>query len=526
MSDESSRASETTDDAVPSWLIGLCFLAITVQLLRLSIDLIQSASAQTSEDYAVEGIKDDPNLKRKKEKDAKKDDKKENGGAGATTYGSMDPATKTDDKSDEADAMEESRPLLAGDATNESQAGTTIRNHVSSASTWSFRLQVVLVVVLLFSSNSPQSLGDDHVFPAQLVWTSIIVVGIGAFLTRLDLDRHRFGILQRFLYLCASGSLYVAAAMLYYQHRSSATLGDELLMNAMSLFGVLSLVEVPFVDWPWDLFPSPSDGDGDADASGTPSSRRPSIGAFGGGGKKRLSRKAILTLLKPYFWPDETSESGVMNRVRAILTWVCVILSKLCNLVAPILLGWASTALAHEQYNDCVKYSIGYAMIGLVGTTFKEGQSLVYLKVAQAAFVQLSETTFVHLHTLSLDWHLRKKLGEVIRSMDRGIAACDTLMKYLFLWLVPALAECIVVCIIFATYFSYMPLAVAVFYFVWFYIVWTILVTLWRKKFRKAVVKHDNEWHDRCTDSLINFETVKYFTAEEYEGTCWQGRHH
>lgn len=131
--------------------------------------------------------------------------------------------------------------------------------------------------------------------------------------------------------------------------------------------------------------------------------------------------------------------------------------------------------------------------------------------------------------------------------MDRGIQACDTLMKYLFLWLIPALAECTVVCIIFATYFQYMPLAITVFYFVWIYIVWTIVLTLWRKKFRKAVVKSDNEWHDRvrfqsealvsfqnavphprlseklcccatkATDSLLNFETVKFFTAEEYE---------
>lgn len=169
----------------------------------------------------------------------------------------------------------------------------------------------------------------------------------------------------------------------------------------------------------------------------------------------------------------------------------------------------------------------------------------MYLKVAQAAFIQLSETVFVHLHQLSLDWHLTKKLGEVMRSMDRGIAACDTLMKYLFLWLIPALTECLVVCIIFATYFHYAPLALCVFYFVWIYIVWTILVTLWRKKYRKAVVKSDNEWHDRATDSLVNFETVKvrwkngyrldarfevvgknltkmclrvqYFTGEEYE---------
>ena len=521
--DDPSIASDMADNAVPSWLTGLCFLAITVQLLRLSMDMIQSASVQTSADFAVEGIKDDPNRKRKKaeKNDTKKDDKSDDGSVGGSKYGSISAdggGDKGENTADEAAAMEESRPLLGNDeSNNESHAGTLILSQVTSASTWSFRLQVVLVIVLLFDANSPQSLGEDHVFPAELVWTSVLVVGMGALLTYLDLQRHRFGILQRFLYLCASGSLYVAAALLYYQHRRSATLGDELLMNAISLFGVLSLVEVPFIEWPWNLLPV--SGDSDTDTAGQPSSRRPSVGAFGGGGKKRLSRKAILTLLKPYFWPDKTTESASTNRVRAILTWVCVILSKVCNLTAPILLGWASTSLAHEQYNDCIKYSIAYAMIGLAGSAFKEGQSLIYLKVAQAAFVQLSETTFVHLHTLSLDWHLRKKLGEVIRSMDRGIAACDTLMKYLFLWLVPALAECVVVCIIFATYFSYMPLAVAVFYFVWFYIVWTILVTLWRKKFRKAVVKSDNEWHDRCTDSLINFETVKYFTAEEYEGT-------
>ena len=169
------------------------------------------------------------------------------------------------------------------------------------------------------------------------------------------------------------------------------------------------------------------------------------------------------------------------------------------------------------DYADAIKYSIIYASIQFAATTLKEFQSLVYLHVAQAAFVELSEASFNHLHSLSLDWHLMKKLGEVIRSMDRGIAACDTLMKYLFLWLVPSIAECLMVTIIFATYFDYFPLAVSVFFFVYTYIFWTILITLWRKKFRKQVAKSDNDWHDRCTDSLINFETVKYFTAEEYE---------
>jgi ABC-type transport system involved in Fe-S cluster assembly fused permease/ATPase subunit len=206
-----------------------------------------------------------------------------------------------------------------------------------------------------------------------------------------------------------------------------------------------------------------------------------------------------------------------MNRFRAVATWFCVISSKACGLTGPLLLGWASTALAHQDYKGTIQYAIGYSVISWLGSTLKEGQSLVYLKVAQAAFVQLSETAFGHLHNLSLDWHLQKKLGEVLRSMDRGIAACDTLMKYLFLWLIPAVIECLVVCVIFATYFQFLPLAISVFYFVFVYITWTIILTLWRKKFRKALVKSDNEWHDRFTDSLINFETVKFFTAEDYE---------
>ena len=92
--------------------------------------------------------------------------------------------------------------------------------------------------------------------------------------------------------------------------------------------------------------------------------------------------------------------------------------------------------------------------------------------------------TFEHLHNLSLDWHLQKKLGQTIRSMDRGIGACDSLMRYLFLNLIPATGEMLIVVIIFASYFDYFPLAVAVFAFVFVYALLTILLTLWRKKFR------------------------------------------
>lgn len=214
--------------------------------------------------------------------------------------------------------------------------------------------------------------------------------------------------------------------------------------------------------------------------------------------------EVFVQMLRPYFWPD-----GVLNKIRAITTWICVLTSKGCGLISPLFLGWATTALAHADYRLTIYYSCLYCLVSFIGTTLKECQSLVYLKVAQAAFVQLSRTAFGHLHSLSLDWHLRKKLGETLRAMDRGIAACDTLMKYLFLWLVPAFAECLTVVIIFATYFDYIPLALTVFYFVFGYVFLTIIVTLWRKKFRKALVKSDNEYHDIFTDSMVNFEMVR-----------------
>ena len=137
--------------------------------------------------------------------------------------------------------------------------------------------------------------------------------------------------------------------------------------------------------------------------------------------------------------------------------------------------------------------------------------------MSKTAFTQLSKTTFAHLHALSLDWHLKKKLGDTLRSMDRGIAACDSLMTYGFLYLVPALIECAAVVIVFSTRFEYWPLGLCVFYFVTLYILLTILMTLWRKKFRSTLNKNDNKYHDIATDSLVNFETVKYFTAEEFE---------
>jgi ABC-type transport system involved in Fe-S cluster assembly fused permease/ATPase subunit len=473
--------------------ITLCYISVSLVLFRLSIDLIQTASQKTSKHF-----RESHHATTKNSTKPKLDSKSKNSNYGSI---SVDDKNKTE-KENGKEPQEEDKLLPRtegnsnGDDEEEALARHLLLDSASSSrpTVWSFRLQCILLIFLLVVSWL-RSGGQSCLLGEGILRTCVIILLLGVILTYRDVDRERFGYVARFVYMSTGVSLAIPIGVAYYQHPEYAISGDLVVVVIMGVYMLLALGESILV--PIQTSSSPTEDEGPKGLV--------------------LSTSAIGTLLKPYVWPDKTSDSAIMNRVRAIMTWVCVIASKACNLSSPILLGKASTALAHQQYALCIYLSSAYAAVQFFGSLFKEGQSLVYLRVAQAAFVQLSETTFVHLHRLSLDWHLRKKLGEVMRSMDRGIAACDTLMKYLFLWLVPALAECIIVCFMFATYYSYAPLAVVVFYSVWIYIVWTIIVTLQRKKYRKAVVKSDNEWHDRATDSLVNFETVKYFTAEEYE---------
>lgn len=342
--------------------------------------------------------------------------------------------------------------------------------------------------------------GSDGNSFAEAVYTTIPLgastVGFlfGILLAVKDYNRERFTSIQKVLYILSTGITMTGNIVLITNptYASIATNVDYIIMSCLIAYFILAIVEAKVFCIRLPV----------QDSETT---------------KKAHLGRGLLKILKPYFWPGASATSARLNRTRAIMTWICVAGSKGCSLASPIYLGKASTALARFDYRECVKNAIIFSAFQFASSFLKECQSLVYLKVAQAAFVQLSELAFFHLHSLSLDWHLKKKLGEVIRSMDRGILACDILMKYMFLWLFPAILECFLVCIIFASYFNYLPLALTIFTFVFLYMTWTIVLTLWRKKFRKSVAKSDNDWHDKCTDSLINFETVKFFTAEKYE---------
>jgi len=475
-------------------------IGATLQLFRFSFDLITTASQKSK--VADEQLDGKQTNKKTTNGDATTKNGDTNGDTTATT--TTAPPRRSTIFFNGRFSTTFRKPLEGGDTSNrESENGDTEAQQTEEET-----LQETPPMPLIYTSTASYLLLGTYFLVACIlsgmnrvsVLYSAVPLGCSAvacftafLITMRDFMRRRFSTLQRSLHVCSTLILLLAIITLFAMEatRPLAAL-DIVSLVATVVLTTLSLLEFKLVPYPYT---SLSAGDK----------------------KARLTTKAILTVLKPYFWPDATATSATWNRIRALTTWFCVAASKACNLMGPIFLGRATTALSQLNFQETIKNTIIYVCFNFSGSFFKECQSLVYLKVAQAAFVQLSEVSFRHLHSLSLDWHLKKKLGEVMRSMDRGILACDTLMKYLFLWLVPAIAECILVCVIFATYFDYFPLAVSVFYFVFAYMILTIVITLWRKKFRKQVAKSDNDWHDRATDSLINFETVKYFTAEDYE---------
>lgn len=235
--------------------------------------------------------------------------------------------------------------------------------------------------------------------------------------------------------------------------------------------------------------------------------------------KKTLTIWGLLRLLRPYFWPESGSDGAFINRCRSSATWAFVLLSKVSSLIAPFYLISATNYLTQaplELRKSIISLSI-FCSLKLATVILKELQSLIYIKVKQQANIELQEYTFKHLHTLSLNWHLTKKTGSVVKAMDRGVEATDTLVTYMFLFLVPALFECLAVVIIFFWQYRQWSIGLTVFIGVVMYILLTILITRWRRNLREKSNKHDNDYHDKVNDSILNFETIKYFSAEAYE---------
>jgi len=315
----------------------------------------------------------------------------------------------------------------------------------------------------------------------QWLLVASLVFFIGSLMMFCDLKRNRFGYFQRFFHVTSAIVVWASSTIAY----PSPTIWKINLL--LCLYVIFTLTESVVISFPED-----------DDIS-------------------RLSMRTFGALLKPYFWPNQTESAALTNRIRAYFVWGCVALGRLCNLASPLLLGQAATALTRENYVDVIKFSLIYCVLEFLGYSFNAIRSILNKKFDKASYVQLAETAFSHVCSLSLDWHRDKKIDQVVRDLDKGITGWNTLMKYMLGRVIPFVGEVVAVCLIFTAHFSNWQLSVILFYSIFLYIVWTIVLVMQRKNNSKETMEKDGSWCESAIESLPDFETLKYFSGEKLE---------
>jgi ATP-binding cassette subfamily B protein len=223
------------------------------------------------------------------------------------------------------------------------------------------------------------------------------------------------------------------------------------------------------------------------------------------------------TLLRfmPYLWPRD--DAGLRWRI----VWACVfiLLSTGTQLVLPYLMKWAvdlmgatGPKLVHLAMLTVLAYSAGR----LMQTVFDNLRNIVFERVGQDATRALAENVFGQLHRLSLRFHLARRTGEVTKTIERGTKSIDTMLYFMLFNIAPTILQLLVVAVIFYINFGIglvLATAVAVAAYIWV----TRTITEWRTKLREQMNRLDGQALSRAVDSLLNYETVKYFSAEARE---------
>jgi ABC-type transport system involved in Fe-S cluster assembly fused permease/ATPase subunit len=231
---------------------------------------------------------------------------------------------------------------------------------------------------------------------------------------------------------------------------------------------------------------------------------------------KGTIREELRSLLKlaPYLWPKDAP--GLKARV--VLAILFLVASKAVNVYVPVLYKHAVDALSGVGGAATVPVAliIGYGLARVAAQAFAELREAIFAKVEQHAVRLVGLGTFRHLHRLSLRFHLERQTGGMSRAIERGIRGVEFLLSFLLFNLVPTLFEILLVCAVLWHFYEASFAAVTLVTIV-VYIAYTVLITDWRVKFRREMNERDSEANTKAIDSLLNFETVKYFANEEHE---------
>jgi len=218
---------------------------------------------------------------------------------------------------------------------------------------------------------------------------------------------------------------------------------------------------------------------------------------------------ATVRTLLPYLWEYK-------GRVLAAIA--CLVLAKVANVGVPVLLKQIVDSLDRETAALAVPLAllVAYGLLRLSTTLFTELREFLFAKVTQRAVRKIALQVFRHLHALSLRFHLTRQTGGLTRDVERGQRGISTLIQFALFSILPTLVEIALVSAILIARYDWTFMAITGGALV-LYIAFTVLVTEWRTHFRRTMNELDSKANTRAIDSLLNYETVKYFGNEEWE---------
>ena len=253
----------------------------------------------------------------------------------------------------------------------------------------------------------------------------------------------------------------------------------------------------------------------------------PSQGASGDKSIEQASLIGTLAHLWPYIWPGDRADL----KARVVWSMVLLLVAKLATLSVPFTFKWAIDALtgadtAPVQASNWTLWLIasplimtasygGLRVLMAVLTQWRDG---IFARVAMHAVRKLAYLTFVHMHELSLRFHLERKTGGLTRVLERGRSGIEVIVRMVILQLVPTVVEVALLMAVLLWMFDWRYVVVTLITVVIF-MYYTYVATEWRIEIRRRMNESDTEANTKAIDSLLNYETVKYFSAEQREAT-------
>ncbi|CAL1290607.1 unnamed protein product [Larinioides sclopetarius] len=222
--------------------------------------------------------------------------------------------------------------------------------------------------------------------------------------------------------------------------------------------------------------------------------------------------------LIPFLWPKRSFKL----QLRVVICFGFLILGRVINVLVPQYNKYIIDSLTQGvpltfRWDYILIYVLFWFLQGQGSNSFLNNiRNFLWIRVQQYTVKAVELDIYAHLHSLSLKWHLGRKIGEILRVMDRGTSSISSLLGYIIFNILPTFADIFIAVVYFAVAFN--PwFGLIVFLTMSLYLISTVWLTEWRTKFRRNTNKLDNEVEAQCVDSLLNFETVKYYNAEAYE---------